>query len=390
MHLCIVTPNVLKGDGQGRVNYEITQEAIRRGHRLTLVSSNVDVALMTQPTVEVIPLTGRPPQLRYDFEFRHRSTQWLNRNRQRFDLVITNGTATAASTDINVVNFTSHGWWQTSQHPWKVKKNAYGLYQLVHAKMQRHWEQSTFLRAKWNIAVSSRIRDELIDLGVNERSITVIFNGADLDEFKPGPARRAAFGLPSDVPLGLFVGDIRLNRKNLATVLKGLVRVPEMHLAVAGDLRGSPYPVFARALGLSGRVHFLGKRMDVADLMRSCDLFVFPSFYEGFALSVVEAMASGLPVIVSDRVGTSEIVTDECGFVLSQAENCEALADAMQRVATDPVLRRRMGTAARRIAEQHSWAAKAAEYLDLFESRLSADRPQSAPRFGDTDAPAYA
>jgi glycosyltransferase involved in cell wall biosynthesis len=371
MRLCVVTPNVIKGDGQGRANYELVREAVSRGHQVALVATSVDEMLAQSPRIEVVRILPRLArgQLLFDIGARYLADKWLEDNRRRFDLMLVNGSAASVAVDVNIAQFTHYGWWRTPHHIWRKEKTLYSFYQLLRTTTERYAECRAFQNSRWHVAVSNRIKQELIELGVNDDSIAVIYNGADILEFRPGPSRREAYDLPSGVPMALFVGDIRLNRKNLATVLSALTHLPNIHLAVAGDTRRSRYPAVARTLGLEGRVHFLGKRLDVADLMRSCDFFVFPSFYEGFALSVVEAMASGLPVIVSDRTGTAEIVSAECGFVLSHMADGKALAEPMRRLAEDPMLRARMGANARRIAEQHSWQAKAAQYLEFLESR---------------------
>jgi glycosyltransferase involved in cell wall biosynthesis len=370
MNLCIVAPLIRKGDGQGRANYEVVCEALRRGHNLALIASQLDPSIEAHPNVAHFAPRARGPQLRYDIEFRRGSARWLERNRDRFDLVMTNGSATAAGADVTAVHFTFDGWWRTPHHTWKTDKTIGGMYQLLHTSLQRRWERSAFLKSKWHVAVSTSVKNELIALGVDKKTIVCIHNGVDISEFKPGPAKREAYGLPVNVPVGLFVGDIRLNRKNLGTVLKALARVPGVHLAVAGNTHRSPFPALSASLGLADRIHFLGAQEDVAKLMRSCDFFVLPSFYEPFSLAVLEAMACGLPAVVSEQVGASEILTKECGFVQPRPDDGEALARTMQLIATNPDLRRRMGVEARRIAERNSWSAKAAQYVDFLESRI--------------------
>jgi glycosyltransferase involved in cell wall biosynthesis len=165
----------------------------------------------------------------------------------------------------------------------------------------------------------------------------------------------------------MFAGDIRLARKNLDTVLQALVQVPDLHLAVVGVTDGSPYPQLAKSLGLNDRVHFLGFRRDVPDLMKVVDFFVFPSRYEPFGLVVTEAMATGLPVITASCTGAAPLVTPEAGIVLPDPDDAEALAEAMQKLSLNPELRTKMGQAARAIALQHTWKNVAQEYLDLFE-----------------------
>jgi glycosyltransferase involved in cell wall biosynthesis len=237
------------------------------------------------------------------------------------------------------------------------------------------------------VAVSQRVKQELLDIGVPKEAIRVILCGVDLQEFSPGSADRRKWGLPEQVPLALFVGDIRINRKNLDTVLYALVQVPELHLAVVGTIEGSPYPQLAAQLELSERVHFLGNPQNVVpELMRTADLFVFPSRYEPYGLVVIEAMASGLPVITATTTGAAEIVTPECGVVLSDTEDTQALAQAMSRLA-DHELRNRMGQAARSIAEQHSWASMAQSYVDLFEELASHEHHSSHTHLSPSERP---
>jgi glycosyltransferase involved in cell wall biosynthesis len=173
--------------------------------------------------------------------------------------------------------------------------------------------------------------------------------------------------LPEGVSLALFAGDIRSNRKNLDTVLHALVQVPNLHLAVLGNTQGSPYPELAEKLELSTRVHFLGFRRDVAQIMKAVDLFVFPSRYEACTLVLLEALASGLPVITAATAGGAEIVTPDCGVVLSDSEDVKGLAEALTMLESNPDQRHQMAGTARAVAEQHSWVSKAQNYVDLLE-----------------------
>jgi glycosyltransferase involved in cell wall biosynthesis len=94
---------------------------------------------------------------------------------------------------------------------------------------------------------------------------------------------------------------------------------------------------------------------------------VFPSRYEPFGLVVIEAMAAGLPVITAATTGAAEIITAECGIVLSEPDDLQALARALSLLTSDRNLRSQMGQSARAIAQQHSWNKMAQSYVDLFE-----------------------
>jgi glycosyltransferase involved in cell wall biosynthesis len=370
MRLGIVTPCVAKGDGQGRVNYEIAWEAIRRGHQVTLLASRVAPELQQNSQVNWIDISvqGLPVQLLREISFARQSTQWLREHHQELDLVLANGAITRAPCEVNLVPFVHSAWLRSPLHISRGRRDVYGLYQWLYTVLNARWEKRAFLDAKLVVAVSQRVRQELLDIGIPKEPIEVIWCGVGLQEFYPGAGDRQKFDLPERVPLALFVGDIRLNRKNLDTVLYALVDVPELHLAVVGIVEGSPYPQLAEQLGLSDRVHFLGSPKGVVpELMRSVDLFVFPSRYEPFGLVIIEAMAAGLPVVTAATTGASELITPECGVVLSDTEDKAALAEALSKLANYPDLRQRMGQAARSVAEQHSWETMAQHFVDRFE-----------------------
>ena len=380
MKLCIVTASVKKGDGQARVNYEIVQAAIARQHRVTLVVSQAAPELIANQLIKCIyfVVKNMPTELIRGIIFSQKSASWLKKHEHEFDVVMGCGAVTSARTDVNVVHFVHSTWLNSPFHTSRVSRNLYGAYQWMFTALNARWERQAFKKARILIAVSETIKQELIEIGVPEAKIQVILNGVDIDEFFPATwatlgrsLLRSLYGLPEKVDLALFVGDFRTNRKNLDTVLKALVNVPNLHLAVVGSAEKSPYPQLAKQLGLDKRVHFLGYRSDVAKIMQAVDFLVFPSRYEPFGMVVSEAMAAGLPVITTLVSGVAAIVTPECGIVLADSEDIQALTNAMVMLANDGSLRKKMGQAARAIAEQHSWTSKANAYVDLFESMVS-------------------
>jgi glycosyltransferase involved in cell wall biosynthesis len=370
MKLCIVTASVVRGDGQGRANYEIVWEAIRRGHQVTLLAKQVASDLQKHPQVTWVtfPVESVPSELLQGIAFAWLSGAWLRKHRHELDLVQVYGAVTSVPADVNTSQFVHSAWLTSSAHNSHQGSGLYSLYQWLYTTLNANWEKRAFREAKILIAVSEKIREELIDLGVPRDLTQVILNGVDLEEFSPGALDRQTLGLPTMVPMSLFAGDIRTNRKNLDTVLRALVKVPDLHLAVAGDTNQSPYPAMATQLGIQHRVHFLGFRRDIAALMQAVDFFVFPSRYEACTLVLLEAMASGLPTITATSAGGSEIVTSDCGIVLSDPEDVEALAQALRTLTEDIELRQKMGQASYTVAQQHSWVSKAQSYVNLFES----------------------
>jgi glycosyltransferase involved in cell wall biosynthesis len=107
----------------------------------------------------------------------------------------------------------------------------------------------------------------------------------------------------------------------------------------------------ARAAGLGTSVRLLGRRSDVRELMRACDVFVFPSLYEAFGVALLEAMACGAAVVASRVGGIPEIVEDGASGLLVPPADPAALADAIACLAERPDRRRALGRAARLRAE---------------------------------------
>ena len=373
MRIAIVTNSVRPGSGQGRVNFEIARAARKNGHQVVLVASAVDRQLASAQNVTwaQLPVGNWPTRLLKDQVFAWRSTRWLEDNASRLDVVVGNGCNTWFAPDFNVVHFVHSAWKESPVHTARVHVGPYSWYQWLYTTINAYWEKRALKNAGTVIAVSEQVKEELADAGIRRDNTHVIHNGVDTSEFKPGPANRSDLDLPENVPLALFVGEIRTPRKNLDTVLEALQSLPTLHLAVVGHRDGSPYPRMASTLGVSDRVHFLGFREDVPALMRASDLFLFPSRYEACSLVLLEAMASGLPIVTAQTAGGAELIEPSFGHVLSNPNDERALAEAVRPLLEDPAQREQMARAARSTATQHTWSEMANKYLTLFENAHS-------------------
>lgn len=365
----LVTHVVRKGDGQGRVNYEVVKEALRRGIRLTLVASEISPELVGHPLVEWFPVStrGLPASLIKERWFAVRSASILRRHRK--GPLVTNGCITTVPADLNACHFVHGSWKSSAVHPGRIRGGLVGAYYLTYTSLNARWEKAAYLQARRIVSVSEQVRQELIQFGIDGSKITTVHNGVDADEFAPRPADRTKFGLPLDVPLALFAGDLRSPRKNLDTVLKAMREEPRLHLAVAGWLESSPYPRMAEELGVSDRVVFLGNVREMPLLMSSCDVFAFPSRYEACSLVMLEAMAAGLPVITSRTTGGAELVPPDGGFVLDSPEDVSGMAGILRRVCSGEVDLRRMSDNARRQGLGLRWDAMGQRYIELLEKQ---------------------
>ncbi len=337
MRIAIVTHVVRHNDGQGRVNYEIARAALAEHYEVTLVASHVAPELLADPRVRWVPVkVGRfwPSNLVKQQVFALKSAWWLRTHRDEYDVLHVNGFISWIKADVNTAHFVHGGWFRSPYYPFGLAKGLWSAYQYIYTRVNTVLERWAYRRSRAITAVSQKVADEIAALGIDSRKISVIYNGVDASAFAGAQADRAAFKLPDDAFLLLFVGDLRTPRKNLGTVLKALTKLPaNVHLAVAGYLPGSPYPEEARALGIDARVHFLGLVKNMPTLMRSVDAYVFPSRYEAMSLSLLEAMAAGLPVVTARTAGGAEIITRECGIVLEDPDDPAALAQAIGSLA---------------------------------------------------------
>jgi glycosyltransferase involved in cell wall biosynthesis len=188
----------------------------------------------------------------------------------------------------------------------------------------------------------------------------------DLREFCPSSA-------PIDGPLrALFSGRL-VRQKRVPYLLEAVRDIPvDVDLVGAGPdeeaLREQ-----AIAVGVQDRVRFLGwaSREDMPQRYRDAGVFVFPSVEEGMPNVVLEAMASGLPIIATDIYGHRGLVRDGDNGFLVPVEDSKAIAGALQRLAFDPKLREQMGERSRKRAEAFGWRRTAETYLRLSELALA-------------------
>jgi D-inositol-3-phosphate glycosyltransferase len=209
---------------------------------------------------------------------------------------------------------------------------------------------------------------ELAAYGIPPGSVHVVPCGVDTERFRPaGPVAERG-----DRPRVLTIGRL-VPRKGLDTVIEALCHVPDAELVVAGGppragLDRDPEVLrlrrLAQARGVASRVFFTGRvaREELPALIRSADVVVSVPWYEPFGIAVVEAMACGVPVVVSAVGGHLDTVADGVTGLHVPPHVPGALAGRLRRLFADPRLGPSLGaTAAARIHERHAWGRIAAE-----------------------------
>lgn len=192
------------------------------------------------------------------------------------------------------------------------------------------------------------------DLGIAPTSVVVIPRGRKPDEFYPPASEderrviRRGLDIEAGIPVLISVGrhEYQKGHRHLIDAMHQIVETsPGAVLLLAGREGNETQSLIRQveSLRLGGRVKFLGDRRDVAKLLRAADVFVFPSLYEGFGGSLIEAMATGLPIVTSDLAPIREVVGDTA--ILTRPADPDALSTAVELILGDRAAAEEIGEA---------------------------------------------
>lgn len=251
------------------------------------------------------------------------------------------------------------------------------------------WRQ--FSRADRFLSISPGFEALHLEAGLPPSHLVSIPNGVDLQRFRPPApgereALRRALGLPADLPIVLFVGFFSPEKRPdvafdawVATFGEG----PPSALALVGRTRSPYYEIDpglaerirseAERLNCAPRLTMVEETRDIDRYYRAADVLMFPSTREGLPNVVLEAMASGLPCIVSKLPGvTDAVIVDGVNGLLVDPADRGAYGRALGRALGDPLLRERLGAEARRTVEAHfALAQTAASHIALYHQLVN-------------------
>lgn len=230
-------------------------------------------------------------------------------------------------------------------------------------------------QVKGNIGRAILVTKILENYNVPEEKITVIYNGVDLKTFSPNlKARREIrerYHIKENEILLMFCG-ANFKGKGLKYIIEALPKVDSnVKLFVVGrDRKGNEgfYKELADDLGVLNKIIFTGEiKKNINDYYVASDIFVFPARHEAFGLVVIEAMASGLPVITSESIGVAEMIkNDYDGLLLNDPTDSNEISRKIDLLIEDKNLRRKIGENARKSAEKYSWEEIARRTLEVY------------------------
>lgn len=221
------------------------------------------------------------------------------------------------------------------------------------------------------IAISDAVKKSICQVyGLKERQVECIYNGVELDRFKPKAKQCCIDDRIKLIHVGSFT-----EVKNHALLIEAFARAcgkvnKNLYLTLVGD---GPLKIqieqMVASRGLKEKVEFIGNTPDVARYLQAADIFIMPSRYEGLPLAMLEAMATGLPVIATAVGGITDIV--KANGLLCHNGDADGLADAIVCLAQDNRLREQMGRLSVKESVKYDFVKTAQNYILRFNGVLT-------------------
>ena len=254
---------------------------------------------------------------------------------------------------------------------WLLFRNHYHRYMLAAEKSM--YEDS---RLKCVICNAQMVADEIQkQFAINPAKLHVIYNGVDTTRFHPKLKKYRTrvcneLQISPEQSIGLFVGS-GWERKGLTQAIRGLQASPELSLIVLGrDKAQHAFEKLAAKLGVQKQIHFAGVQSDVASYYGAADFFVLPTLYDPFPNSILEAMASGLPILTTTKCGAAEMITNgENGYILDSLDDT-GWQNVMQKCSNREQCRS-MGLQARSKVEPFTYDAMQQKLTALYDQLLN-------------------
>ena len=395
LNVCIVSYEFLPyvEGGTGVVTYEIAQCLAKKGHSITIVTlgdSNGDFIEKRIESVQVIYLRRSMNKILKILYFQFNVLRLFKNNINKFDVVQFMGNSGFLCMFILPL---------VRKSPCIVTRVAYDSLEGFKIYMKEFFEcpsmkfvpffflifsfiEEYFAAKMSNLVIvpSKELKTKLSSYGISQEKIMVIPNGVDIRKFEIDISKKECkkmLNLPADKKLILFIGRF-MPEKGIHILLRAIKKVMRQNsdilLLLVGDgMIKANLENLSAELGIQPNIKFSGfvNRKDMAYYCKSSDIFVLPSFSETFGIVLLEASASGLPLVVSDLKVFKTIVKDRYNGLFTKRGDENDLADKIIYLLENEGERRRMGENARERAKEFTWERSAEDvesaYLRIME-----------------------
>lgn len=380
MKIAMVVEHCHKQGGQERVVAELA-ERIADYHEVHIYANSFDDLENERIIIHHVPMFKKPALLMIT-SFILSSTYQLRR--QKFDIIHSQG-PNAIVQNVITDHTTQRAKVEALSRFTKNKKRNFiqRLHDaMFHAFVYKIEEIIYSPRSNRRvIAISKGVQREVFEYyGKSLDEITIITNGVDLKTFHPKnralyrtEVRRNLNITKTDFIILFIGGD--WERKGLEYVIRSLLFLNsrKAKLLIVGEWQREHYVDLARSLRVSDLVTFAGKSSAVQKFYSAADVLILPSLYEPFGLVVLEAMASGVPVVVSKCAGAAEVIRDNVnGLLLEDPSNPKMIAAKVSRLLNDLTFMKRIAKSVRKTAEEYSWDRMAGEVMKVYEEVVKA------------------
>jgi len=398
INVCFITPEFYPiSGGTGSYVYYLSNMLVKHGNIVSVVTKDSGYALASQATAEkirtfTVKASGIPvidPLL-----FFRASSRKLNEIKSQFKLDIAHANLPLIPNFVVPPSFgealisTVHSTWDGEA---KAIKNESFMSLNFNEKIVRsfklvlkHFEYRLLKRSDRIIAVSGYTKKEILkNYNIPPWKIKVIFNGVDLEKFKPAEDKakfKRALGFNAEDLLILYVGRL-YSRKGLPTLIGAIPSVVRKarnakFLISGKGLRGEEKRLksYVDKFKVAQNVVFLGYYPDekLSNLYKAADIFVFPSLYENMPFAMLEALATGLPVVTTRVGGIPEVIENgKNGFLINPYDSLE-LANRIRCLIENPKMASEMGLLGRRTVEKKcSWDSIVKQVLEVYGEVLT-------------------
>jgi len=390
LRIAVITSGVHHQAGPAKVTAALV-ERLCEDHQVSVFSHNIEGIDLSKIKHYKVPAVTRPNFLAY-LTFLVSSTIILTAlsflRKRSFDIIHSAGCCCAFSTNVITSHFCEKEGLRLERSniiemPHKsIRQKLKVLDHSIYRRLAAFVEGVIIGRdsPKALIVVSQSMKREFIrHYGNAAKNIIVIPNGVDTLRFHPtnrllyrGQIRQE-HGVSRSDPLLMFAGG-DWERKGVLHIMEALslVQRPDVKLFICGSGDEKFYGQLAELKQVRDRIIFVPHSSNLWEYYAASDIFVLPTIYEPFGLVIVEAMASGLPVITSRVAGAADLIIDGVnGLLLSSPSDVNGLATKIELLLSNAGLRKTMGERARETAEKFSWDQVAQKTLEVYNTVLN-------------------
>jgi UDP-glucose:(heptosyl)LPS alpha-1,3-glucosyltransferase len=379
------TRYIFKG-GVERYIYDLVKRLLEAGHEVHFFCHFWDKEVDPRVHLHRVPNTWKHIRFMKVWSY----DRWLTRHVKRGEWDVVHGFSKSSYQDIYtdgsgcLADYQAYSIDHAGGGKLKQRMRRSSLHQRTVAAIEaRRFDRGNFAKV---VAMSDLAGEQIKQrYSLTPEEVVTVYNGVDIERFHPRVREQqraeymARINVPADGFVALCIGN-DYRRKGVATLIEAARIVQErgglpgdrpLRVAVVGKERHHrehELSQLAKDKGVYDLVKFYGPQDLVERWHGLSDTFVLPTRFDAFGNVILEAMASGVPPIVSNKAGAAEVVSHgETGFVLEDPEDATKVAEHLIQLAGDEALRQRMGAAARTAAEGYSWDHHFETMLALYE-----------------------